>query len=73
MSGPIAKPNGLLVLTELFLSFFTQAWIASFEKPKVTPNSLFPSPTGVSPCLRFGCLSPRLIYHRLTELYRKVS
>lgn len=50
-----------------------KAWIASFEKPKVTPNSLFPSPTGVSPYLRFGCLSPRLFYHRLTELYRKVK
>lgn len=50
-----------------------KAWIASFEKPKVTPNSLFPSPTGVSPYLRFGCLSPRLFYHRLAELYRKVK
>lgn len=50
-----------------------KAWIASFEKPKVTPNSLFPSPTGLSPYLRFGCLSPRLFYHRLTELYSKVK
>lgn len=50
-----------------------KAWIASFEKPKVTPNSLFPSPTGLSPYLRFGCLSPRLFYHRLSELYRKVK
>lgn len=64
-----------LILIEWWgiLLSFLKAWIASFEKPKVTPNSLFPSPTGVSPYLRFGCLSPRLFYHRLTELYRKVS
>ena len=64
----------LILLQDYFYHFLiTQAWIASFEKPKVTPNSLFPSPTGVSPYLRFGCLSPRLFYHRLAELYRKVS
>lgn len=50
-----------------------KAWVASFEKPKMTPNSLLASPTGLSPYFRFGCLSPRLFYWRLTELYRKVK
>nr|XP_034957310.1 cryptochrome-2-like isoform X3 [Zootoca vivipara] len=36
-------------------------------------NSLLASPTGLSPYLRFGCLSCRLFYYRLWELYRKVK
>jgi len=35
-------------------------------------NSLLASPTGLSPYLRFGCLSCRLFYYRLWELYKKV-
>lgn len=36
-------------------------------------NSLLASPTGLSPYLRFGCLSCRLFYYRLWDLYKKVS
>lgn len=43
-----------------------KAWVASFCKPKMTPQSLLPSQTGLSPYLRFGCLSTRLFYHQLT-------
>lgn len=50
-----------------------KAWVASFEKPKMTLQSLFPSQTALSPYLRFGCLSPRLFYWKLRELYRKVK
>ncbi|XP_076444483.1 cryptochrome-1-like [Babylonia areolata] len=50
-----------------------KAWVASFERPKMSPQSLFPSQTGLSPYLRFGCLSPRLFYWKLTELYKKVK
>lgn len=50
-----------------------KAWVASFEKPKLTPQSLMSNQTGVSPYLRFGCLSVRLFYWKLTELYRKVK
>lgn len=35
-------------------------------------NSLLASPTGLSPYLRFGCLSCRLFYFKLTDLYKKV-
>ena len=35
-------------------------------------NSLLASPTGLSPYLRFGCLSCRLFYYRLWDLYKKV-
>ncbi|XP_013416713.1 cryptochrome-1 [Lingula anatina] len=50
-----------------------KAWVASFEKPKMTPQSLMSNQTGVSPYLRFGCLSVRLFHWKLTELYRRVK
>ncbi len=39
----------------------------------MTSQSLLASTTGLSPYLRFGCLSPRLFYHALGDLYRKVK
>nr|AWY10934.1 non-photoreceptive cryptochrome [Tritonia tetraquetra] len=50
-----------------------KAWVASFERPKMSPQSLYPSGTGLSPYLRFGCLSPKTFYWKLTELYKKVK
>lgn len=50
-----------------------KAWVASFGHPKMTPQSLLASQTGLSPYLRFGCLSTRLFYYELTELYRKIK
>ncbi|CAH2325886.1 cryptochrome-2 [Pelobates cultripes] len=50
-----------------------KAWVANYEKPRMNANSLLASPTGLSPYLRFGCLSCRLFYYRLRELYQKVK
>jgi len=50
-----------------------KGWVASFGRPKMTPQSLLASPTGLSPYLRFGCLSTRLFYHALSDLYRKIK
>ncbi|KAK8789228.1 hypothetical protein V5799_020989 [Amblyomma americanum] len=50
-----------------------KAWVASFGSPKMTPKSLLASQTGLSPYLRFGCLSARLFYHQLADLYRKIK
>ncbi|XP_012284946.1 cryptochrome-1 isoform X2 [Orussus abietinus] len=50
-----------------------KAWVASFGRPKMTPQSLLPSQTGLSPFLRFGCLSTRLFYYQLTDLYKKIK
>lgn len=50
-----------------------KAWVASFGRPKMTPQSLLPSQTGLSPYLRFGCLSTRLFYFQLTDLYKKIK
>ncbi|KAL7038371.1 hypothetical protein ACKWTF_009562 [Chironomus riparius] len=50
-----------------------KAWVASFGRPKMSPQSLLASQTGLSPCLRFGCLSTRLFYYQLTDLYKKIK
>ena len=50
-----------------------KAWVASFGKPKMNTQSLLPSQTGLSPYLKFGCLSTRLFYHALRDLYKKVE
>ena len=61
------------VKTAIITSASFQALVAGFEKPKMTSKSLFPSDTTLSPYLRLGCLSPRLFYWKLNELYKKVS
>ncbi|XP_051973159.1 cryptochrome circadian regulator 5 isoform X2 [Xyrauchen texanus] len=45
-------------------------WVCSFEKPQTSPNSLIPSTTILSPYVRFGCLSARTFWWRLTDVYR---
>lgn len=55
-----------------FTSLLLQAWVANYERPRMNANSLLASPTGLSPYLRFGCLSCRLFYYRLWDLYKKV-
>ena len=60
-----------IITPELVISL--KAWVASFDKPKMVPQSLMACPTGLSPYLRFGCLSPRLFYWRLFELHSKVN
>lgn len=47
-------------------------YVASFEKPNTSPNTLEPSTTVLSPYLKFGCLSPRRFYHGLHDVYRSV-
>ncbi|KAI7791236.1 Cry2b protein [Triplophysa rosa] len=48
----------------------TAAWQQNVERPKMNSSLLLASPRGLSPYLRFGCLSCRLYYHKLTELYK---
>ena len=47
-----------------------KAWVCAFEKPKTSPAAFMePSTTGLSPYLKFGCLSPRVMYHELQKVY----
>lgn len=48
-----------------------EKWVSAFEKPKTSPNSLSPSTTVLSPYLKFGCLSARLFYQRLKQIYAR--
>ena len=45
-------------------------WVVEFEKPKTSPTArpAKPATTVLSPYLKFGCLSPRLFYHKLKEI-----
>ena len=49
-----------------------KAWLASLDKPTLSIQALYASPCGLSPYLRFGCLSAKQIYHRLRNLYLKI-
>ncbi|KAL6107376.1 cry2 [Pungitius sinensis] len=49
-----------------------KVWVANFEHPRVNTCSLYASPTGLSPYLRFGCLSCQVLYYNLRELYMKL-
>ncbi|KAM6979682.1 cryptochrome circadian regulator 3b [Aplochiton taeniatus] len=46
---------------------------ANPEHPKENSNPLFPSDLELSPYLRFGCLSSRLVYSKLAELQIEVK
>ncbi|KAL3929095.1 MAG: hypothetical protein SGPRY_002102, partial [Prymnesium sp.] len=54
-----------------------EAWIAGFEKPQTSPTDLNPfgehtrSTTALSPYLKFGCLSARLMYDEIEKVYRR--
>lgn len=45
-------------------------WICDFEKPNTSPNSLEPATTVLSPYLKFGCLSSRLFYQGIKNVYK---
>ncbi|XP_078333232.1 cryptochrome-2-like isoform X2 [Crassostrea virginica] len=72
--GPLLFPGGETeALRRMESMIQKKSWICSFEKPKTEPNSLEPSTTVLSPYLKFGCLSPRLFYYKLQEVYSKAK
>lgn len=54
-------------LKRLEESMSKKQWVCKFEKPNTSPNSIDPSTTVLSPYLKFGCLSPKLFYHRIKQ------
>ncbi|KAH7330834.1 hypothetical protein KP509_20G004300 [Ceratopteris richardii] len=57
-------------LTRLEQSLKDKNWVVEFEKPKGDPTAFIkPATTVLSPYLKFGCLSARLFYTRLKEIY----
>ena len=67
---PGGETEGLKRLNE-YICEENGKWIRSFEKPKTSPNSLDPSTTVLSPYLKFGCISSRLMYEKLSEINQK--
>ena len=61
---PGGEVEGLKRLAK-YICIENQKWVSTFEKPKTSPNSLEPSTTVLSPYLKFGCVSPRLMYEKL--------
>ncbi|PAA79046.1 hypothetical protein BOX15_Mlig020699g3, partial [Macrostomum lignano] len=51
-----------------------RSWVATYGgKPRYQSQLLMPSGTCLSSHLAFGCLSPKLVYAQLTDLYRKIK
>ena len=70
--GPCLFPGGETeALRRMEEKMKNEAWVCQFEKPNTSPNSLEPSTTVLSPYLKFGCLSARVFYYRLKEIYQK--
>lgn len=70
--GPHLYPGGESeALRRMEKKLANEAWVSAFEKPNTSPNSLQPSTTVLSPYLKFGCLSPKLFYHKLKSIYGK--
>ena len=51
---------------------FVQLVKNDFEEVPLSAASMTSSPTHLSPYLRFGCLSARMMWQRLTDTYAKV-
>ncbi|KAM3876884.1 cryptochrome-2-like [Diretmus argenteus] len=72
-SAPIAWKGGETeAIQRLNLHVDKKGWPENFERTRTGVDSLMASPIGLSPYLRFGCLSCRVLYFRLRELYMKV-
>lgn len=70
--GPAAWGGGETeALERLNNQMGKKGFMANFERPVMGASSLIASPTGLSPYLRFGCLSCRVLYYKLRELYMK--
>lgn len=49
-----------------------EQWVANFEKPNTSPNDISgPSTTVLSPYLKFGCVSIRLLHREITAIYSR--
>lgn len=69
--GELKFPGGETeALRRMEMNLKKKKWICDFEKPNTSPNSLEPSTTVLSPYLKFGCLSSRLFYQKLKDVYK---
>ncbi|XP_062856908.1 cryptochrome-2 isoform X2 [Trichomycterus rosablanca] len=69
---PVWKGGESEALERLGKHLDKKAWVSNFERPRIKAHSLLASPTGLGPYLCFGCLSCRVLYYHLRELYMKL-
>jgi len=77
-SSPFAggETEGLRIMSSRLSS---RNYVAKFEKPKTDPTSFgddsvdLLDTTGLSPYMRFGCVSARRLYHELAEVERRAK
>ncbi|KAJ3019157.1 UNVERIFIED_CONTAM: (6-4)DNA photolyase [Siphonaria sp. JEL0065] len=59
-------------LERMELSLADEKYVCGFAKPDTSPLAIDPaSTTRLSPYLARGCLSPRVLYHRIRAIYTK--
>ncbi|CAM9759105.1 unnamed protein product, partial [Phaeothamnion confervicola] len=67
--GPRRFPGGETeALARLERHMARGRWVAEFEKPNTSPNSLEPSTTVLSPYVKFGCLGARRFWHAVAAV-----
>ncbi|XP_036379574.1 cryptochrome circadian regulator 5 [Megalops cyprinoides] len=70
-AGPELYPGGEQeALRRLDEHMKRTGWVCHFQKPETSPNALSPSTTVLSPYVRYGCLSARTFWWRLTDVYQ---
>ena len=62
-----------LLYYTVYLLDFCQMVKNDFEEVALSAATMPSSPTHLSPYLRFGCLSPRVMWHRVMDCYEKVG
>ncbi|XP_066565674.1 cryptochrome circadian regulator 5 [Amia ocellicauda] len=69
-AGPELYPGGEgEALRRLEQHMERVSWVCNFQKPETEPNTLNPSTTVLSPYVKFGCLSARTFWWRITDVY----
>jgi cryptochrome len=73
--SPIVKGGESLALTQLQKTVTARPdWSASFEKPKTSCTEVSsPSTTVLSPYLSVGCISPRTVWHAVSDANARAS
>eukprot|EP00980_Cylindrotheca_fusiformis_P010559 scaffold2334_cov118-Cylindrotheca_fusiformis.AAC.31 len=69
--SPIVRGGESVAIAHLQASLKKPEWVAGFEKPKTSCTTLKPSTTSISPYMSMGCLSPRMVWHAISDSIQK--
>lgn len=72
--GTVLYPGGETEgIKRMEMKLSNKEWVCNFSKPNTDPFSLEPSTTVLSPYLKFGCISSRLLFQKIKESYKSKS